>query len=577
MIEKDKECPENFEKLIVKNQYHGNFSVFYIGYSFCIERINDTKYSYENLLKSTDQNCLGKICGTLNSDPKSTLCFENTVNCPLNKFDMIPSSTCRDNQIQLGDNGLCFAPSFEDKANQVIIDIEIINNVKLCLEKFDQENTLECAFPDNNECYLVDDFKEIHNPTLTSNFLHTPENLVKWNFQNSSEFDNFCNSQNFFHILVKSYINFTYEKLQNFKTEFPEKDFHNNSLYKTYEAYESDDKIDILFYLFSFILFCWSLFCFILQILLYFTSLKIEPLYFWNKRILLFVKLFCFFGMIIYHYCFYLKIQKVYLIMLDKSRNELLNIYSSTRNYFITKTIIMWIVGFIVICLDLIILIIDKIWIKKNIIENEIKSRNNIVNTEVNPIITINEELNHDKPPKNPYVIHNEKSNNEKSNNEKSNNEKSNNEKPNNGKSNNEKNNKKSNNEKTDGGSEEKTNKIINENEDNNLIEIPHIQSKKSSMSSLFYDENTSEIKKLTFFFQNNKDEEYEIKVDINKPFENAIKKLQEDNPKLKEVRSFNKITCFFGSKVINKAKSIKENGITENAKIAIFSDSIIR
>ena len=58
----------------------------------------------------------------------------------------------------------------------------------------------------------------------------------------------------------------------------------------------------------------------------------------------------------IYHFLFYLKIKKVYIELIDDPLNQLLKLYKKTRVSFIIKMFILWIIGFFVLSIELIIL-----------------------------------------------------------------------------------------------------------------------------------------------------------------------------------------------------------------------------
>ena len=130
----------------------------------------------------------------------------------------------------------------------------------------------------------------------------------------------------------------------------------NNSLYITSEASKGYTNIDLFFKLISFILFCWSLNQFVLQILVYSNVKIVWKYYIRNGIILFFSKLIALFGMIIYHFWFYLRIKKVYIILIDEPLNKLLKEYEYKRKMFITKIFIFLIIGILIICGDLIIL-----------------------------------------------------------------------------------------------------------------------------------------------------------------------------------------------------------------------------
>ena len=75
-------------------------------------------------------------------------------------------------------------------------------------------------------------------------------------------------------------------------------------------------------------------------------------------------KLICFAILLISQYSFYLKFKAVYLSLDNDPRDEILSSYKKLRIIFITKIFILWIVGFITICMELIILCFIKVFIK---------------------------------------------------------------------------------------------------------------------------------------------------------------------------------------------------------------------
>ena len=92
--------------------------------------------------------------------------------------------------------------------------------------------------------------------------------------------------------------------------------------------------------------------------------------------------------MIIYHFWFYLKIKKVYIDLIDEPLNKLLIEYKKTRRLFITKIFIFWILGCLLLIVDLIILVFTfRIqWgkeIENNFAKKKIKIENS-QNTDIN-------------------------------------------------------------------------------------------------------------------------------------------------------------------------------------------------
>ena len=352
----NEDCPEEFDALIIDNEYNGKFSKFYGNSSFCIQRSNQT---YENLLLESKDVCSpGKIfCGKLNRELNLSLCLDDS--CPLTKFAFDSSSSSKF-KYQLSYSGYYFIPYFgdEDEEKRPIIDIEIINNERLCLEKFYIKKQDNCEFFDNNQCFIHVGYDETKNLNLPKDLELYSSNLARWNLRNDEEINHsFCSetSRFRFHIFSMNYFNFTYRNLQEFKTEFPFTDKNNNSLYKIYKASKSHYNIDIFFHLMSGILLCCSFCHFVLLIILYYNTKKIRIYFIINGIFLFFIKLISFFCMISYHFWFYLKIKKVYIILLDKPLKELINIYMSTRKSFIYKLIIIWLIGLIIIIIDLVV------------------------------------------------------------------------------------------------------------------------------------------------------------------------------------------------------------------------------
>ena len=363
LTEDDKSCPENFESLKVKNQYYGNFAKFYGNKSICIERFNESQYSYRSLLKFSDLNKVSensKLCGLLTKNSSNLLFISNDMMCPLNRIEITGFTRAQklgENFYKMGYSDQYLTPIYGSSSNNsAIVNIEIVNNLKVCLEKHNNMKEIPCEFPDNNECFIEDNYEEVLTLDNEENNKLYASNLAKWNLNKNDNINHdFCRKDLRFHILVHGYINFTDSNLKEFEEEFPPGDFTNNSLYKTYEAYKSSKNIDRFFYLLSYNLFIWSLIHFILQLMIYFNKKGIRKLYIINGIFLFFFKLISFFGFIIYYFCFYLKIEKVYVIMFDQPRNKVLKYYSNLRSKFIANIITLSFFGFLIICIDLVI------------------------------------------------------------------------------------------------------------------------------------------------------------------------------------------------------------------------------
>jgi hypothetical protein len=91
-------------------------------------------------------------------------------------------------------------------------------------------------------------------------------------------------------------------------------------------------------------------------------KIGIRRIYLIYGIILFILKCISYFAMIINYYLFYLKIEKVYLVLDDKSRNQILKYYSSNRNIYIAKSVSVCIAGFLMICVELIIITITYIF-----------------------------------------------------------------------------------------------------------------------------------------------------------------------------------------------------------------------
>lgn len=510
LTEEGMSCPKNFEPLKVKNQYYGNFTKFYGNKSICIERFNESEYTYRSLLKFLDLNEINrnsKYCGLLTKNSSNLLYISNNKMCPLNRIEITGITRAEklgDNFYKIGFNDQYLTPIYGGSSNNsAIVNIEIINNYKVCLEKQFNIKEIPCEFPDNNECFIEDNYEEVPTLDHEENYKLYASNLARWNLKKDDNINhNFCKKDLRFHILVHGYINFTDTNLREFEEEFPPNDFTNNSLYKTYEAYKSSHNIDRFFYLLSYNLFIWSLIHFILQLMIYFNKKGIRNLYIINGIILFFFKLISFFGFIIYYFCFFLKIEKVYVVMIDEPRNKVLKYYSQLRFIFIAKIIVFSIIGFIIICIDLLIYTFTK-------------------------TIQWGKDFSF-------------------------------------------------------GEKEQKIKEINNSNDKNKLVEQKSLEDKLDNDSQFFWPSNQispnsgqntndtiqNEQINLTFILNGNISKPYTIKIGKNDIFDKAVTLLKEQYTELKG-KSMKVFTN--GPNVINKDKTITENGLTDNLKIFII------
>ena len=521
-------CPKGFEVLKVEHQYYGTFSKFYGNASFCIKRYDNKEYKYEKFLQNAENECGEgkKRCGKLNNYFNFPLCININDTCPLNLFDFsTPDSNIK---FPIPENKSYLLPYYgENKDLPVIINIEIINNEKLCLEKFYREDHVTCEFPDNNQCFIYSTFGNVRNLDLPVNFNLNPKNLINWNLGNYDPKNYFlCKETLEFHIFYNSYFDFKFENLQDFKQEFPIDDETNNPLYLTSQAYKEKNNIDLLFKLISCILICLSLCQLILQILIFSINTKIiRKFYIILSIFLFFCKKLSYFGMIIYHFWFYLKIKKVYIILIDKSLNILVKEYNSTRKIFITKICIFWVLGLLIICFDLIVLVFTfKIKLENNINikiskkekkseEEELNNRNDITGN--NPT-EINNNINYSK----------------------------------------------------DGHRLETSDNNKNYTNNNYMVqyETENDVDNNNDISSENRIKNSVNIK-LQFIFKEDRSKIYKLEVKINEIFKDVIEKLKKQYKiDIGKNKIFN-----FGSNIINKDKTLEENGIIENLKIDII------
>ena len=523
LTEDNEECPDNLEPLIIKNQYYGNFTKFYGNKTICIERFNDYEYSFSNLLKLTDYGLFNigkKECGTLIKNTNLFVYTQDEMKCPLNHIEIINmnrAKTFGNFYYKLSNEDEYLTPVYgNNPKNPVINNIEIINNYKICLEKQNNIKDLSCEFPDNNECFIEDNYEEIFTLVNDEAYKLYPKNLAKWNLHNDNNINHkFCKDNLRFHIFVKGYMNFTSKNLKEFEEEFPFDDLTNNSLYKVYKIYKSPKNIDRLFYLISFILIILSFTYFILQIMIYLLKKQILDIYLIYGVFLFFLKLLSFFGMVIYHYYFFLKIEKVYLTLVDKPRNEILSYYSSTRNLYIIKSLVIVIIGFLIISIDFVMLVfvyLMKLKIDLYIsVEKSEKSSTNTNSTDncIKEDIIIKKSINNFKGFKSKIIFDS----------------------------------------KDNGKKNIKSTTFTNDHE----MEINHH----------IFDEIT-----LKFICMDNLNKTYIIKTDKNESFKNVIQNLKE---KYKELKEKNMKVFTYDSKIISQEKTIEDNQLKDNVIIYIL------
>ena len=382
MVGENEECPKDFETFKTQHQYYGKFTHFFGNNSFCIQRYRNEEFNFKKLLDKNDIVCESgkKPCGIVNTITKALVCVINEENCPLNDISL--------------EKGFYLAPKYDsNKDSIIVIDIEIIFKLNFCLEKFHKFEEYECEFVDDNDCFVEDKItSKIIFPGDIGNedYKLTPSNLAKYNIENDGSINhNYCvkaekNEINFF-MFSKYFVNFKKEDLDNFLEEFPNND-HSDPLSKICDEYKSGKNFDILFDYFFWIFICWSILQLILQILLFIVDNEdimntILKIILYNGLILFIFRLICFGILIVNHYSFYLRFKDVNLNIKDDPRNKILNYYKSMRNVFITKIIIIWIAGFIIISIDL--MIMSFILTFSQILIGGIKEENNKQNIKI--------------------------------------------------------------------------------------------------------------------------------------------------------------------------------------------------
>ena len=366
----NEECPEDFETLVIKHQYYGNFTHLFGNSSFCIKRYNNSEWSLKRILERNEKSCTSnqKPCGIANLYSKTLLCVNKEESCPLNNFSY-PTNDRNVPSYQLAHSNCYFYPQYnENNEGILIIDIDLVYKYRICLEKFHRFEKLKCEFADDDECFIEDDVTIVKKPypeiSSDPNIRLTPINLAKYNIKNNDQLEHdYCEGakkeDKKFLTFSKGFVNFDKEELDNFLEEFPE-DNSNNPLYDIVETYKKEDNFESLYYYFACIIFSWSVLHLIIQILMFFIKdedilILIRRIFVWNGIILFIIKLICVYVLIASHYSFYLKFKNVYLKLEEDPRNEILSDYKNLRRIFIIKLFVIWIAGFIIICIELII------------------------------------------------------------------------------------------------------------------------------------------------------------------------------------------------------------------------------
>ena len=395
LTKKNEECPNDYEVLKIEHQYYGNFTHFFGNSTFCIKRKNDEEMNFRKILEDNKLYCeLGKkSCGILNKITGALLCINENDKCPLNDLDFGGKSKANEYSSEISDSGgTYFIPIYEKNTNNfLIIDVDFFYKVKYCIERYHKLETPSCEFYDNDICYVEDKIntdRKYIQMNKDENIELNPINLSYYNIKNDNLLEHdYCagalanNKQ--FKIFTKGFVNFEREDLKNFLEEF--KDIkESNPLSELIDLYKSDKNFETLFYYFSCILLIWSLLQIILIILIFFVKNNdifdlVHKIYLINGLALLFFKIICFSVLLVSHYSFYLKFKPVYLTIEHEPRNEILSSYKELRIIFIAKIFIIWIVGFITISMELIILCFTKTFIQyqKEIIEPKLDFQEN--------------------------------------------------------------------------------------------------------------------------------------------------------------------------------------------------------
>ena len=558
-LTKDNEaCPPGREQLILRNLYYSNFSKFYGNKSICIERFKDSLYTYRNYLKLSDDEFFNKNqkkCGKLVKDTDSYVYISNDTLCPLTHIEINGISRAKifgEFYYQMSSGDKYLIPIYGNDINYpVIIDIEIANNYKVCLEKNIHKKELSCQFPDNNECFIKDNYEQIYNLDSNEEYYElNAKNLIKWNNPKSQGIYSLCKPNLNLNIFALGYVNFTQETLKEFEYFFPPDDYTNNPLYKAYKAFKSPKNLDNLFKLISVIILSWSLLHLIIQIILSFEKIRLRKIFIINGILLFLFKLLSFFGMLIYYFYFLSQVQIVNIIMLDKPRNKVIENYLTSRKSFIYKSFIICFIGFILICIDFIIFTFSYImkWgasfkieeLKKAFKASDYLKAPNLKEGDDNhkDIKEISDFTNKNSISNEQHYIlggHHEPV-------------------PNNIKDRNKSDSKQDNNEE----------EIIDVNEKKI---ISNMSGNMTVSKNYFIDHNEITLK---FICKNNINKSYMLSTKKDKTFENIIEILKEKNPELKDV---NMKVLYNSDSIINKKKTIKENNINSDNNIIFIQN----
>ena len=157
----NEECPSDFETLVVKHQYYGNFTHLFGNSSFCIKRYNNSEWNLKRILERNEQSCISnqKPCGIANIYSKSLLCINKDETCPFNNF----SYATKQNEpcYKIADSSYYFAPEYnENNEGILIVDIDLVYKYRICLEKFHKFEKLKCEFADDDQCFIEDSVTE---------------------------------------------------------------------------------------------------------------------------------------------------------------------------------------------------------------------------------------------------------------------------------------------------------------------------------------------------------------------------------------------------------------------------------
>ena len=370
LTKENETCPEDFETLVIKHQYYGNFTRFFGNSSFCIKRKDNPEWNLRRILERNEKVCPSsqKPCGIANRYSNALLCINKDEVCPLNDFDYIT----RDEEpyFQMADTIYKFTPKyFENDKVFLIIDIDLVFKYRLCLERFHRIEKLPCEFADDDLCYITDEvtnFKKNYPDIQHEDKIKlTPINLAHYNIKNDERLNhNYCggakNEDKMFLTFSKGFVNFDKEDLDNFLEEFNDTEA-DDSLSQICETYKTEYYLETLFNYFACVLLTWSVLHLVIQCLMFFLKnenilILIRKIFIWNGTILFIFKLICTSILIASHYSFYLKFKAVYLTIEEDPRNNILKKYKSLRRTFITKIFFIWIAGFIIIFIELILL-----------------------------------------------------------------------------------------------------------------------------------------------------------------------------------------------------------------------------